>query len=339
MVDTDQSRPVVVPHDWADPAPLRAPAEPFWRRVLPLLAWVLCLAVALGLLLALGDGRLAAPPLSDPAAWGAWAAGRDPFEVAGVVLRLLALGLAWYLVGVTSISVLARALRLARLVQVADALSFGPIRVLAQQAVGVGLAVGVLATAVPGTSVPVVGGPSTHDRSEAAVESAVEPAGASATLTPLATATASGRPVTLQRTAAGSDATAAAPDPVVPAPIPAPEVSAPEVATPSALATPRAPEVAARAASDDTSAPTAPAPTAVTLAPREVRVEPGDHLWSLAERDVAQHLGRPGTDREVATHWRTVVDANLDRLEIPGNPDFLLPGQLVVLPPVGEVGP
>ena len=327
MVDTDQSRPVVVPHGWADPAPLGAPAAPFWRRVLPLLVWVLCLAVALGLLLALGDGRLAAPPLSDPAAWSAWASGRDPFEVAGVVLRLLALGLAWYLVGITSISVLARALRLARLVRLADALSFGPVKVLAQQAVGVGLAAGVLAMAVPGTSVHMGSGAASGDRVESAVESGDEVV----TLTPLDTATASDRPATVQATAAASGDTAPAPDREVLAPIPAPEV-----ATPSAAVTPPAAEAAPAATGDTANATGA---TRELREFREVRVEPGDHLWSLAERDVAHHLARPGSEREVAAHWRTVVDANLGRLAVPGNPDLLLPGQVVVLPPVGEVGP
>jgi nucleoid-associated protein YgaU len=72
---------------------------------------------------------------------------------------------------------------------------------------------------------------------------------------------------------------------------------------------------------------------------REVRIEPGDHFWALAERDLAEALGRPATDSEVVPHWQAILEANADRLQVPGNPDLLLPGQLVVLPPVAGVSP
>ena len=40
------------------------------------------------------------------------------------------------------------------------------------------------------------------------------------------------------------------------------------------------------------------------------------------------------TDAEVASYWRRLIAANEDRLVDPGNPDLLLPGQELVLPPV-----
>ncbi len=62
---------------------------------------------------------------------------------------------------------------------------------------------------------------------------------------------------------------------------------------------------------------------------REVR--PGDHLWSLA----AHILGDAGADAShaaVATYWRQLIDANLDRLADPANPDLIFPGQVLAVP-------
>lgn len=63
-------------------------------------------------------------------------------------------------------------------------------------------------------------------------------------------------------------------------------------------------------------------------------VELGDHLWSIAEESLEDHWGRTDlTDAEVASYWKDVIAANEDRLVEPGNPDLILPGQALVLPP------
>lgn len=86
----------------------------------------------------------------------------------------------------------------------------------------------------------------------------------------------------------------------------------------------------------------APEPTAPPIgagggppgsAAETVVVQPGDHLWGLAAKAVQGDLGRPPTEAEVATYWRRVVAANRDRLVDPDNPDLILPGQEMVLPP------
>lgn len=348
MVTNDQSRIAATPRSWADPT-VTPPRRERWRRVLPLVVWMGCLAGALVLLRVLGDGRLAAPSLADPGAWAPWAAARDPLEVAMVVLRLLALGLAWYLTGVTSISVVARMLRAARLVRIADALSFGPVKVLVQQALGIGLAAGVLATAVPAPPTAPVSGDA--DAPDVALLAPLAPDDVPADL-PLVSRTtaAAGSQVALVR-----DATPTGRSEVI-VPVPAP--TSPGAATPTDAAPPTdaaaptdaAPPGGAAPASeaDETPDPT-PAPAEPSAAPstrpapvteqREVRIEPGDHFWALAERDLAEVLGRPATDSEVVPHWQAILEANADRLQVPGNPDLLLPGQLVVLPPVVEVSP
>lgn len=70
----------------------------------------------------------------------------------------------------------------------------------------------------------------------------------------------------------------------------------------------------------------APASSEVTLAA-------GDHLWSTAERALASAWGRAPSDDEVAPFWRGLVAANRHRLPDPANPDLVLPGLTVVVPP------
>ncbi len=311
MTKNDQSGvlfPAAVPASWADPV-IVPPPESTVRRWGPLVLWLGCLLAAVALLQWLGDGSLAVPSVTAPVAWWTWVSTGDPLTVAMGLLRVLALGLAWYLTGVTFISVLARVLRAARLVRVADALSFGPVRVLAQQAVGVGLAAGVLVTAVPA-------GPATPRATSGPVDVAV--------MVPVDDAARAPAGLALQ-------------DPV-PAPVPAPvssstPASAAEepVPTPSMAAEGTPPTSGAEA--DTVSESAAPQPA---IRQRERQVEPGDHFWSIAADEVTRHLGRAATELEVLAHWEVLVEANADRLVVAGNPDLLLPGQRLLLPEVAS---
>jgi hypothetical protein len=124
-------------------------------------------------------------------------------------------------------------------------------------------------------------------------------------------------PTTSLPLAAASPASAAAPaepepDPATPAP-------------PSATATPPA-------GAPSGARPGDAAPPTATGSPGQHIAAPGDHLWGIAEQELARRLGRPPTDDEVAPYWRAVIDANRDRLAVPGDPDLILPGQVIVLP-------
>lgn len=57
---------------------------------------------------------------------------------------------------------------------------------------------------------------------------------------------------------------------------------------------------------------------------------PGDHLWAIAETELAARLGTPADDTSIERYWRQVILAN------PGldDPDLLFPGDVIVLPPV-----
>jgi hypothetical protein len=73
------------------------------------------------------------------------------------------------------------------------------------------------------------------------------------------------------------------------------------------------------------SPPAAPAPGS---GPAMWVVEPGDSFWSIAEDVVGS-----GDERAAGRYWRTLIEANRSRLVDPGNPDLLVPGQAVVVPP------
>ncbi len=118
------------------------------RSLLPLLSWVSLLIAAIAMLILMGRGGLATPSVLEPAAWPMWARGREPIGVAFAILRLVGLAVAWYLLGSTTIGILARALRWARLVDLADLLTVAWVRNLLQSALGLGLAT----AAVTGTT-------------------------------------------------------------------------------------------------------------------------------------------------------------------------------------------
>ena len=79
--------------------------------------------------------------------------------------------------------------------------------------------------------------------------------------------------------------------------------------------------------------PAAPIGPRVSPEPATWVVQPGDHFWSIATATLRTHDAAV-TDDEVARYWRTLVDANRDRLVVPGNPDLVFAGQDLVLPPV-----
>jgi hypothetical protein len=73
------------------------------------------------------------------------------------------------------------------------------------------------------------------------------------------------------------------------------------------------------------------APAAPALEPW--LVQPGDHLWSIAESHLGDALGRIPTDAEIAPYWRRLIEHNRLRLADPDEPDLIFPGQVFELPP------
>lgn len=296
---------------WSDPS-VEQPSgdEGGW----PVVLWSVCLGMAIGLLLWLGDGQLATPPLTDLDGWRGWATSLEPAVVTASLLRLGALGLAWYLAGVTSISVLARGLRAVRLAQLAATISVGPVKGLVQQVVGIGLATGVLAAVTPAG--PPAAGVADRVVMVEVADGTPDPRSSGAPRGEIE----GGSPLALPSDAAPT--VAAAGDTVVgqKPPVPAPPAGQ------------RTRVLVGAEEPQDTDV------GVVRDARREHRVEPGDHFWAIAAAEVAAHLGRSGTEAEIRVHWAALLDANADRLVVSGNPDLLLPGQRIVLPRVRVIG-
>jgi len=121
---------------------------------LRLLVWIGLLVGGLVVASSLGTGSLAPPQLTQPSTWSDWAARREPLDAVFAVLRLVVLALGWYLVGCTTLGIVARALRWGRLIAVADLLTIPAVRGLLQSALGLGLATAALA-GVTGEPEPV----------------------------------------------------------------------------------------------------------------------------------------------------------------------------------------
>lgn len=64
-------------------------------------------------------------------------------------------------------------------------------------------------------------------------------------------------------------------------------------------------------------------------------LEPGDSLWSVAERALTRALGHPPDEQRLGAYWWQVVERNRPRLPVPEDPDFVLPGFVAQLPPIG----
>ncbi|HET6874078.1 MAG TPA: hypothetical protein VFH70_04830 [Acidimicrobiales bacterium] len=65
-------------------------------------------------------------------------------------------------------------------------------------------------------------------------------------------------------------------------------------------------------------------------------VSEGDSFWSIAEVAWRRANGSEPAPHELASYWLAVVDANRSRLLRPGDPEMLVPGQVLVLPPLGD---
>jgi hypothetical protein len=65
-----------------------------------------------------------------------------------------------------------------------------------------------------------------------------------------------------------------------------------------------------------------------------VEVAPGDSFWSIASVRVADAMGRTPTTQEVAQYWSRLIEANRDRLPVPGQPDLLFAGDRLRMPAV-----
>jgi nucleoid-associated protein YgaU len=297
-----------------------------------LAAWSATLVGSARILVATGRGSLAVP-LGSADDLAGWVGGASPAEMAMAVLRLLATAACGYLLAVTALGVTARLVGARRLTAAVDRVTPGVVRRIVSGGTGAGLVLGALVVALPA---PDLTAP------PAASTAAASPARPGARPTPegVATATMARLPphhaaaATMTRTvhgAPGGEATMTRVDDTT-----TPADALPASATMTRVALEPAPgpvvepsvTVTAAGAPGLPPAPALPAVDATTWL-----VEAGDSLWSIAREVV--HTARPdAADRTVTRYWRTLTEVNRTRLVDPGNPDLLVPGQQLTLPPL-----
>ena len=225
-------------------------------------------------------------------------AGIDPLLVVIGSVRLVALGLGWYLVVVVTLALLVRRIGGVHAGRVLNRLVLPPLRNLVVGLTGIVL----LSSSGPATA------------SGGLVSDLKLPPGIEAPWAPL------DRPASAADDGAPDGADAAGPDVAGQAlrlrPLPHD-------------GTLQLPERAAPTPPDGSSTHASPPgdTTAVHI------VAPGESFWSIAVDHLAAH-GRPTDDRSVATYWCDLMAANADRLVVPGDPDLLFPGQTLVLHPL-----
>jgi len=73
--------------------------------------------------------------------------------------------------------------------------------------------------------------------------------------------------------------------------------------------------------------------------PGEVEVRPGDNLWSITERHLAEIRGRTPSEAEVRERWYELIELNRDRFAEPDNPSRIYPGQRMRLSPPAAPAP
>jgi hypothetical protein len=250
-----------------------------------------------------------------------WLDDTTPAVVPAALLRLAALGACAYL---------ALALVLTLVAQLVDRRTGGRavevVRRLLPTALRSLLAGGaqlslVAVTALPATALPAaaaMGDPPSHIATMAKVGAAPTPARPDTPTGATSTATMTRLPTSAPTTVS-------------------PTTASPTTASPTTTVTPIAPTTAPTSLAPVPLPPRASAPAnpSVTAdaADETWTVTAGDTFWSIAEEALTDQRGSFPSQHEIVRYWRQLIATNQARLAAPGNPDLLLPGQSLLLPP------
>jgi nucleoid-associated protein YgaU len=294
-----------------------------------LAAWSAALVAGARALVATGRGSLSVP-LGSADELADWVGATTPAEMAMAVLRLLAIAACGYLLAVTALGVFARLVQARGLAAAVDRVTPAVVLRIVSGGAGAGLVLGALVASLPAPDLARPPDASTVAASPAGPEARpARPAAATARMARVPPATATMTRTTPGASGGGGATMTRLEDVALPAgsanpsatmtridPEPPPE---PVAAGPVTVAPPASPAL-----------PPAHALPAVDAA--TWLVEAGDSLWSIAEEVV--RTARPDSaQRNVTRYWRALVDANRAHLVDPGNPDLLVPGQQLALPP------
>lgn len=292
---------------------------------------------------------------------GTWLVYTAPEDVLVASMRVLALGLSWWVLVSSVLYVAARATRLPAALRAVEWATLPAVRRLADRAVAVTLA----SSSVLGASGPAVAAdrptPAVLSNAAAVQVDDIDGQGAGGTVEVDDYAPAAGGELPRFGEMAPPDPPGfRLPIPEAPAPVPAPPATAlpaerergqqageasgllemdgdagDEAAQRAAAETgpaggPSAEERAADASRGDH-------PRERAMGPDRYTVTPGDHLWGIAERTLTAAWGRAPSPGELLGYWRQVLAANAGRLAS-GDPDLIFPGEVIDLPaiPVSE---
>lgn len=268
--------------------------------------------------------RIGAPGLTTPRTWATWSSGQDPTLVTMAVLQLVVVAVTGYLLVATVLAWAAEMSESRLLVRASDLLVAAGVRRAVRATVGTGLVMAMAAgpltvnrpTTSPTTPVAAAADPVAGDTSAPEMRRLPDQPHVGLDTAGSAPTTLEPPRVTPPRTAAPDKDEPTRPEPSDQDPIGKVAQSPALADTPSAATSTAAPA-------------TTQTPTPATA---EYRVQPGDHLWGIA----ATHLSSAGsdtvTDADVVPYWQQVIEHNRDRLVDPGNPDLIVPGQVLVLP-------
>jgi nucleoid-associated protein YgaU len=305
------------------------------RSTIRLTAWTAGLLVAGRLLYGTGAGTNGLRiPLTTLADARAWLADTPPPTMAMAVVRLVALAAVAYLLAATALAVAANLVGARPLQATAMRLTPAVVRRMATGGGGVGLALGAGLGALP------VPGLTPHPIVAAAAAGAAEAAPAPAAPDVATMIRHDSHLATITRASdppdPGTSAASPAAPPSVAEPTDGPGVGAGDGDDGGdATGTAELPPLTATMTRTDGS----PAPAVGTVpSPMPVPgdtwiVQPGDSFWSIAEDVLGSPGGVPPGERDVGRYWCRLIDANRTGLVDPGNPDLLVPGQELVVPP------
>lgn len=235
--------------------------------------------------------------------------------------RAAAFALVCWLAASTLLYTAARATRVPALIRGVEWMTLPAVRRLAGRVVAMSLTVSTLATP---TAVFAAGEPAMPDPAEHAAVVAVEPA---PRYVPVPAGDAPIAPPTDDES-----------DGYVPTPAGTVEAAPPPIAvTPRPLFAGALDSGPGRSVAAEAIGPEVQSATSAAAVAAERTVRPGDHLWGIAAGHLREALGRSPSDAELATYWAHVVDVNRSGLRS-GDPDLIFPGELVICPPVADVG-
>ncbi len=259
--------------------------------------WLVALVTTIVALQALGRGGLSTPPLRSVAQFRTWLDQRDTPTAAFAMVRLGSLVLAWYLLIVTLLGLIARAVRNRRLMRLVDAASLPVARRLVATVAGLSLSASSASlVALPLLAQPHLGRPAPASLSHDSLDET---------------------PGTAQPDHRRGGRRAADDSTVVMKRIPQPRDDT---------------TATMRVIGQRPSAPP-PARSQAAAPVTTWTIRPGDSFWSVAHGVLTEAWRRPPTDAELMPYWRVLIARNRSRLVDSDNADLVYAGQVFELPP------